>query len=130
MLLVIVGAGASYDSVSTFPPDSSHHTYFSLREDDRLPLANQLFAFGSREEFARDAASFPQCRPIIPSLENSEGGIAVEGVLQWLQDEADEYPERHRQLAAIRFSLYKCYGNASAAGMLKTLLRPRITSPY
>src|SRR5215208_275380 len=106
MLLVVLGAGASYDSVSTFPPSSYGHP------EARLPLANELFDFRNRREFAADVAEYPQCRPVLPYLENSEGGISVERVLQQLQDEATGYPERHKHLAAIRFYLvqmiWKC----------------------
>jgi len=106
MLLVVFGAGASYDSVPAYPASrvtaSTHLDEYS-RSSDRLPLANQLFE--NREEFAQDMSHFPQCRPITSYLLPNQDGISLERVLQKLQDEAAEYPARHRQLAAIRYYL-------------------------
>lgn len=53
MLLVIFGAGASYDSVPHIPPPPNPGDYIHEREDvaknDRPPLPNQLFE--DRREF-------------------------------------------------------------------------------
>jgi hypothetical protein len=65
----------------------------------RPPLANQLFDL----RFGDDIALFPKCQPVIPYLQ--QPGTNVERVLEKLQGEANEYPERHRQLAAIRYYL-------------------------
>jgi hypothetical protein len=46
---------------------------------------------------------FPECKPLIPRLRRS--GVAVEQELARVQAEASGYPERHRQLAAIRYYL-------------------------
>jgi hypothetical protein len=111
MLLVVLGAGASYDSVPTYPPSAQEQL---ARENltplvgymaDRLPLADELFDFARRKEFAREASRLPQCQPILPYLENREDGLTVERELQRLQDEATEYPKRYGQLAAIRYYL-------------------------
>ena len=118
MLLVILGAGASYDSVPTYPPSAQERLQRELRTPlagymaDRLPLADELFDFARRKEFAREASHYPQCQPILPYLENREDGLTVERELQRLQDEATEYPQRHKQLAAIRYYIcsviYSC----------------------
>ncbi|MGO9865731.1 MAG: hypothetical protein ACLPLR_19165 [Terriglobales bacterium] len=54
--------------------------------------------------------SFPYCQPLIPLLRKP--GVAVEQELAKIQAEADGYPERHRQLAAIRYyirrALWEC----------------------
>jgi len=106
MLMVVFGAGASYDSVPAHP---ASRAIASMPSDefsgwsDRLPLANQLFE--NRREFAEDMAHFPQSRPIIPYLLPNQDGISLERVLQKLQDEAAEHPARYRQLAAIRYYL-------------------------
>lgn len=95
MLMVIFGAGASYDSVPSIP---------ILAEDeheDRPPLANQLF--DTRQIFSRAMARFGRCLPIVPYLQARD--TPVERVLEKLREEAAEYPERHRQLAAIRYYL-------------------------
>ena len=103
MLMVIFGAGASYDSIPTYPPNISHI--------HRMPLANQLF--DNRGDFADAMQRFPKCLPIIPYLRKP--GISIERELQSLQAEAKEYPERNRQLAAIRyylqFMLWECEYN-------------------
>lgn len=96
--MVVFGAGASYDSVPAYRP-AKH-----VGDVDRLPLANQLFE--SRPEFAKDMRSFPKARPIIGALQAGGDGITIERKLQRLQDEADEYPERYKQLAAVRYYLH------------------------
>jgi hypothetical protein len=71
---------------------------------DRPPLANELFS--DRPEFVQVMTRFRQCQPIIPYLQQLSEGHSVEQVLEGLQQEAEEYPERHRQLAAIRYYLH------------------------
>ena len=106
MLMVVFGAGASHDSVPNRLPrpwqeDGLHY---------RPPLANQLF--DDRRPFVDAMSKFPRCQPIIPFLRHLRGNESVESVLERLQTEAGEYPERHRQLAAIRyylhFALWEC----------------------
>lgn len=97
MLMVVFGAGASYDSVSSFPPDQG--TF-----DDRPPLSNQLFEL--RGHFSEVMNRFPKCLAIIPNLQSLPANESVERVLQRFQDEASEYPERHSQLAAVRYYLH------------------------
>lgn len=100
MLMVVFGAGASYDSVPAHPPSGP---YF-VDEGYRMPLANELFE--DRPEFTRALSYFEKCLPIVPYLRDRGDGIAVERVLQELQEEAADYPERHRQLAAVRYYLH------------------------
>jgi len=99
MLLVIVGAGASYDSVPHLRPPGN---------PDRPPLANELFA--DRPEFVKVMERFGSCRPHIPSLRKD--GVAVERVLAELQSQAAAYPKTHSELAAIlyyiRYAIYGC----------------------
>jgi hypothetical protein len=94
MIMIIFGAGASYDSVPSQPPDKPH------AESRRPPLANDLF----HDDFAHKLADFPQCKPIIPDL-MSIHGKAVERELERLQEQGNSDPERKRQLAAIRYYL-------------------------
>src|SRR5216684_7194564 len=104
MLMVIFGAGASYDSIPAHPP---HAGSFAVRQGrggpvgtaQRLPLANELFA--DRDDFALWVARFDRCQPIMPLLRKASTSSTVEGALEDLQKEAGEYPERYRQLAAI-----------------------------
>jgi hypothetical protein len=95
MLMVIFGAGASYDSVPSLPPSIPLH-------ESRPPLADQLFA--TRPAFKQAMSRFEKCLPVIPYLQAP--GVAVERVLESLQAEAEEYAERKRQLAAIRYYLH------------------------
>lgn len=106
MLMVVFGAGASFDSVPAYPAsqaDGSIYVDELSSYSDRMPLANQLFE--NRGEFANDLSHFPQCRPIISYLLPNQSGLSLERVLQDLQSEAQAYPERYRQLAAVRYYL-------------------------
>jgi hypothetical protein len=109
MLLVIFGAGASFDSVHHLPPDDysikpitsdlrSRHGHNA----DRPPLAFQLFE--DRPTFVALMKEFPDCLPVIPLL---RGKVAVEQQLAVLEQQAKKDPTRHRQLLAIRFYLHR-----------------------
>ena len=99
MLLVIFGAGASYDSVPFLSPAIGAGS----NEEFRPPLAKDLF--GPRPFFLNSMGNIPKMRPIVPWLAQPPGGRSVERVLQDLQEEATDYPERHCQLAAVRYYL-------------------------
>ena len=92
MLMVIFGAGASYDAIPSHPagviPD----------REERLPLAKDLFA----DRFMQWTDDFPECKFIIPRLQRVPN---VESELERLQTEAEAYPPGLRQLAALRFYL-------------------------
>lgn len=98
MLLVVFGAGASYDSDPARPPRR-------FPADSRPPLANQLF--GNTRLYADAMSRFPQCRPILPRLqETARVGGSIELELERLQEEADAGDrERDTQLAALRHYL-------------------------
>jgi hypothetical protein len=111
VLLVVFGAGASYDSDPDHPPEFNLNVRadrLPLFEHHRPPLANRLF--DNRPQFLKTMQRFPACQPLIPQLRRA--GVAVETELARLQAEASEYPERHRQLASIRyylhFALWEC----------------------
>src|SRR5437870_3163591 len=93
MLMVIFGAGASYDSDPSRATAGPRGDY-----PDRPPLANQLF--DNRGEFAHDLSYFPECKPIVPYLRRTQ---AIEEQLERLQAESTEYSMRHQQLAAVRW---------------------------
>ncbi len=94
MLLVILGAGASYDSAPDHPPGGGKAI------GDRPPLANELFE--ARPEFLPDLDEYPECRPIVPRLRPS-ADRPIETELERIQEEGKDNPVRHRQLAAVRF---------------------------
>lgn len=101
MLMVVFGAGASYDSVPSRPPDRFPK---GTLDDRRPPLANELF--DDRPSFVDAMSKFRKCQPVIPYLQNLPKDGSVERVLEGLQAETEQYPERHSQLAAIRFYLH------------------------
>lgn len=104
MLMVVFGAGASYDSYPSIPPSRQGVTSRINHYDDvRLPLAAHLFS--NRGTFAQIARQFPECQPIIPFLRHVPAHTTVEGRLEELQKEAATNPRRHSQLAAIRHYL-------------------------
>jgi hypothetical protein len=110
MLMVVFGAGASYDSIPQLRPGASSklpaHSLADavVAEQYRLPLANELF--DNRPDFVRAIQRFPKCQAVIPYLRQPPPGKTVENVLEALQTEASNYPERIRQLAAIRYYLH------------------------
>ena len=103
MLLVIFGAGASYDSAPHLPLPQIRGAAIPYWED-RPPLANELFDI-RRPRFAHIMQSIPECLPIIPYLQKNSESFLVERVLSDLRAESSGYPERLRQLAAIRYYL-------------------------
>jgi hypothetical protein len=103
MLMVIFGAGASYDSVPSCPPTVPKYRSRDEPFCYRPPLASDLF--DNRELFVEALQRFPRCQPVVPYLEARRGESTVERELERLQSEAVEFPERHRQLAAVRYYL-------------------------
>jgi SIR2-like domain len=99
MLLVILGAGASYDSIPTYPPGTGD---VRANEEFRPPLADQLFA--NRLDFATAAERYRECLPVVPRLRELRGE-SVEAVLFDLQRKAVHYPRGQQQLAAVKYYL-------------------------
>jgi len=95
MLLVVFGAGASYDSVP--------HRPLTHRNEFRLPLANELFA--DRTRFSVWIQRFPTCNAVIPYLRQPSEGGSVESELERLRTEAQANSNRIKQLAAVQFYL-------------------------
>lgn len=78
MLMIIFGAGASYDSSPThLPPGPSSHDF-----DERPPLADQLF--DNRTLFAEAMQRYEECLAIVPNLRVRQGGESVEEAMQQL----------------------------------------------
>lgn len=96
MLMMILGAGASYDAVPTHPP-----TQLTRSMEERLPLADELF--DNRGTFAHFMRVFDKCLDIVRRLHRLHPPQTVEGALELLQSEAAQDPERIRQLTAVRF---------------------------
>ena len=92
MLMVILGAGASYDSLARGPPGE-------LGSQWRPPLANELF----HPRWGPYITLFPQAASLITDLEKPE--INVEGELEKIQNDATQYPRLLVPLTAIRYYL-------------------------
>jgi len=114
VLLVILGAGASYDSAPSRPITNGN--YQSMV--NRPPLADQLF--DDRDYFGDIMNKYPQCLPVIPRLQNISSGSSVEKELQRLQSEATNYPDRLCQLAAIRYYLQEVLSDLPNAWLKET----------
>src|SRR5579872_4687932 len=97
--MVVLGAGASFDSVASY---RYREGYPDLFRDDRPPLADALFE--NRDAFVRALSEFTECHAIIDRLRDREGG-SVEQVLEAMQQDAQRYNRRYRQLAAVRWYL-------------------------
>jgi len=100
MLMVIFGAGASYDSAQAHPV--LDHVNDGLVW--RPPLANNLFS-NPVHAFSRIVKQYPKLTHVLPYLRERSGGQSVEEVLEHLKDEAKDYPERLRELASIQYYL-------------------------
>jgi hypothetical protein len=108
MLLVIFGAGASYDSVYHRPPPEAQFSTnvarvqrFGSYEESRPPLANQLF--DDRPLFVEIMQTYPACKPLVNLL---RGDVRVEQQLAKFEEQTKTFPERKRQLAAITYYLH------------------------
>ncbi|MGH7520577.1 MAG: hypothetical protein ACREMI_04820 [Gemmatimonadales bacterium] len=106
MLMVIFGAGASYDSLVDISPGHPD-------KDLRPPLANQLFV--RRSLFESAVQEYWECRPIIPQLRQLSQNTNLEQVLEALRAEGDYDEQRHVQLHAIRYYLRQVIGVCSQA---------------
>src|SRR5438128_2522889 len=100
-MLVILGAGASYDSIPEFAGYSSPGSQANLW---RPPLATELFA--NRPSFFDAISKFGPSRGLIYDLRRLPDGASLEEELDRLQQQADGGDNRlARQLAAVRFYL-------------------------
>lgn len=103
MLMVIFGAGASYDSAQAFPV-SINPTSGGNGGPWRPPLANNLFR-DQNEVFGPIIRKYNQLRRILPFLREPTASGGVEQTLESLQEQGGTYPERRRELAAVKFYL-------------------------
>jgi hypothetical protein len=104
MLMVVFGAGASYDSFAEYPPVSYRSfqeltmPYFEL-EQRRPPLAAALF----HERFAELFSRYPECLGLFPQLRWAADSIGIERRLAELVEEAGSDPVVRQQMLAMRF---------------------------
>jgi hypothetical protein len=101
MLLVIIGAGASYDSL---PERVLEKLTLHDQAEWRPPLAAELF--DDRASFGSVLDRYPQCAGLVGELRRKlEEGAELENELETLQEQATIYPRLHRELAAVRLYL-------------------------
>lgn len=107
MLMVIFGAGASYDSSPDYPPSQATGAHLQWRP----PLADQLFD-NPRRTFSLIVQKYPKLPHVLTFLrqrfdEKAGKEKSVEEVLEQLQQESakDRTGERQRELATIQFYL-------------------------
>jgi hypothetical protein len=114
MLMVIFGAGASYDSAQAFPLLPQHATggqqnfglpspaAVDLAGPWRPPLANDLFR-DPNHAFGHIVQRYPKLTHIIPFLRQPSNGRSVEEELESLQ--ARGGAERKREFASVTYYL-------------------------
>jgi hypothetical protein len=106
MLLVVFGAGASYDSSMDYSPSvqavDRDGLVIQLRAF-RPPLANELFDL--RGIFANAAEKISKCQLVLNELRSRPTEMSVEQQLKKLSEQAADYPEGKRQLLAVQFYL-------------------------
>ena len=106
MLMVIFGAGASYDSapfrpLNKYPP---RHGGLPNFYQYRPPLSKELF--DDRPPFNEWLNRFRwRIGSVLLDLRNAPEVSSVEHELERLNEEAQTHPERHWQLAAVKFYL-------------------------
>jgi hypothetical protein len=107
MLMVIFGAGASYDSV--YRGDLARGSDANFRP----PLAAELF--GNRPNFGRAIMSLPAARPLIARMRDTVGrGRDIEETLEEVQELAEQdHPQLFRQLMALKVYLQEILDECS-----------------
>jgi len=132
MLLVIFGAGASYDSSPDFrprPPQAAQQNFGQSPSSPdagefwRPPLANQLF-LDPHGAFGDIVRRYDRLHPILSRLRQPPTGRSVEEQLELFQNEAGSQTnpdrERKRQLFAIRYYLYELFREVSREWLNRT----------
>jgi SIR2-like domain len=102
MILVIFGAGASYDSCPTLPVKGLNSQAIRNQRPERPPLAAELFY--NNDIFSQPLRQYWECNPIVPYLRDIPSG-SFEEQLDKLQEESRTDPIRIKQLTGIRYYL-------------------------
>src|SRR5438309_648786 len=92
-LVVVFGAGASYDSIAPLT---------GVTAEGRPPLASDLFVMG----YDRYLSAHRAAGPLIHDLRNLDPKVSIETELDRIQhDEAPTDPRKRRALIALRYYL-------------------------
>ncbi len=112
MLMVIFGAGASFDSCPTYRPfqrgPDGAPLFGPEVEGCRPPLAKDVF--DNREMFVDTLEDFYQCKTIVGRLRHPavlSGAVSIEKCLGVIREEAKTYPRGAQELAAVRCYLQR-----------------------
>ena len=116
MLMVIFGAGASYDSAPDFPAPSGLEVIPS--EPWRPPLTNDLF-LDRNDQFGDIVQRYPRHRSILPFLRRPQSG-SVEQQLELYLNQASTDQERQRQLFSVRYYLHDLFRMVSDQWLKRT----------
>lgn len=104
MLLVILGAGASFDSSPLYPPTSRGEMRGGNVEDARPPLTLDLF--NPNRTQSELLLNYPMASAVVDRLRKEvAAGGNLERSLATLQTESDAYAPRRLHLMAVRFYL-------------------------
>jgi hypothetical protein len=113
MLLVITGAGASYESSLEVPPGDKYG-FGNMPDltDPRLPLTDQLFA--ANRPFSKELKKNPRMLALVPELRLAiRDGTGLETALGRIAERAGHDVETARQLSAMRHyinaAIQECY---------------------
>jgi hypothetical protein len=116
--MIILGAGASYDSAAAYRPANptgGGHANFgtpALPPYDggpwRPPLAKDLF-LDRHHEIGLIVSRYPKLAHILPYLREPSDGRTVEQMLESFQEESSNNTETKRELASVRFYLCELF---------------------
>jgi len=127
--MVILGAGASYDSSQAYRPvyqgggGQANFGTPAPRPDDggpwRPPLAKDLFV-DQHHALGGIVTHYPKLSHILPYLREPSNGRSVEQILESLQDEGKDNPESQREFASVRYYLCELLHKVTEGWLEKT----------
>jgi hypothetical protein len=106
MLMVILGAGASYDSAQAYQVNRNPavDSMLDAGRPWRPPLAKDLF-LDRHNVLGEIVKKYPKLAHILPYLRETPKDRSVEQVLESLQKDGKGKPESQREFASVRFYL-------------------------
>src|SRR6266852_4410000 len=129
MLMVVLGAGASYDSSQAYRPvypgGGGYASFASTapRPDDegpwRPPLAKDLF-LDRHHALGGIVTNYPKLSHILPYLREPSNSRSVEEILESLQEEGKDNPESQREFASVRYYLCELLDEVTKGWLAKT----------
>ncbi len=127
--MVVVGAGASYDSSQAYRPvklvggGQQNFGVPAPRPDDggpwRPPLAKDLF-LDRHHALGGIVMHYPKLSHILPYLREPSNGRGVEQILESLREEGKDDPESQREFASVRYYLCELLHKVTEGWLTKT----------